>query len=159
MEMITSVAILAAALGSGLIAGVFLAFSTFVMAGLKAIPAAQGIAAMQSINVTVIRSLFMVIFVATGLISAGLIAQAALAWEALNSVYLLTGGLAYLVGCVLVTGGLNVPLNNRLAAVLADTDEAAQVWADYQRDWVMWNHVRTAFSSLACGLFIVAIAS
>lgn len=42
-----------AALGCGLIAGVFFAFSTFVMKGLARIPTEAGVAAMQSINVTV----------------------------------------------------------------------------------------------------------
>jgi uncharacterized membrane protein len=43
-------ATLATALGCGLVAGVFFAFSSFVMPALKRLPPAQGIAAMQSIN-------------------------------------------------------------------------------------------------------------
>jgi len=46
---------LLSALGSGLIAGAFFAFSTFVMGALGRLPAAHGIAAMQSINVVVIN--------------------------------------------------------------------------------------------------------
>jgi len=41
---------LVSALGCGLIAGVFFAFSAFVMKALARLPPAQGIAAMQSIN-------------------------------------------------------------------------------------------------------------
>jgi hypothetical protein len=44
---------LVSVLGCGLIGGVFFAFSTFVMKALASLPPAQGIAAMQSINVTV----------------------------------------------------------------------------------------------------------
>jgi uncharacterized membrane protein len=44
-----------AALGCGLNAGVFFAFSSFVMAALRRLPPAQGIAAMQSINVEIRR--------------------------------------------------------------------------------------------------------
>src|SRR5258705_6992637 len=43
------------ALGAGLVAGVFFAFSSFVMAALARLPPAQAIAAMQSINVTVVN--------------------------------------------------------------------------------------------------------
>ena len=43
-------ATLASALGCGLVAGVFFAFSTFVMPALKRLPPAHGIAVMQSIN-------------------------------------------------------------------------------------------------------------
>jgi uncharacterized membrane protein len=46
---------LVAALGCGLMAGVFFAFSAFVMKALARLPLAQGIAAMQSINVAVIN--------------------------------------------------------------------------------------------------------
>lgn len=43
-----------AALGSGLVAGIFFAFSNFVMKALARVPPAQGIGAMQSINVAVV---------------------------------------------------------------------------------------------------------
>jgi uncharacterized membrane protein len=56
---------LLAALGCGLIAGVFFAFSTFVMKALAQQPAAQGIATMQSINITVINPWFMTVFLGT----------------------------------------------------------------------------------------------
>ena len=42
------------ALGCGLVAGIFFAFSTFVMKALTHLLPGQGIAAMQSINVAVI---------------------------------------------------------------------------------------------------------
>ena len=53
------------ALGCGLVAGVFFAFSAFVMNALGRLPAAQGISAMQSINVVVINPLFMGAFLGT----------------------------------------------------------------------------------------------
>jgi uncharacterized membrane protein len=47
------------ALGAGLVAGAFFAFSTFVMAALGRVPAHEGIRAMQQINITVINPWFM----------------------------------------------------------------------------------------------------
>ena len=44
---ITNIALIAAAIGSGLIAGIFFAFSTFIMQAFARLPADQGIAAMQ----------------------------------------------------------------------------------------------------------------
>jgi uncharacterized membrane protein len=52
-------ATLATALGCGLVAGVFFAFSTFVMPALKRLPPAHGIAAMQSINTVAVTPAFM----------------------------------------------------------------------------------------------------
>jgi uncharacterized membrane protein len=54
-----NILILGSALGSGLIAGAFFAFSSFVMGALGKLPASQGIAAMQSINVVVINPIFL----------------------------------------------------------------------------------------------------
>src|SRR5207247_3508326 len=52
-----------AALGSGLVAGIFFAFSNFVMRALARIP--HGIAAMQSINVVVLNGWFFAVFFGT----------------------------------------------------------------------------------------------
>ena len=49
-------AILIAALGAALIGGLFFAFSAFIMAALAARPAAEGMAAMVSINRVILRS-------------------------------------------------------------------------------------------------------
>jgi uncharacterized membrane protein len=56
---------LIAVLGCGLIAGVFFAFSTLVMKALAQQPSAEGIAAMQAINITVINLWFMTVFLGT----------------------------------------------------------------------------------------------
>jgi uncharacterized membrane protein len=42
-------------LGCGLVAGVFCGFSTFVMRAIAALPPAQGVAAMNAINVAALR--------------------------------------------------------------------------------------------------------
>lgn len=54
-----SLVTLFAAIGSGVVAGIFFAFSTFVMPALARLPAEQGIAAMQAINVAAPNRWFM----------------------------------------------------------------------------------------------------
>lgn len=56
---------LISALGSGLMAGVFFAFSTSVMKALDQLPPNESIAAMQSINVAIINPLFLSVFLGT----------------------------------------------------------------------------------------------
>lgn len=58
--------IVGSALGCGVAGGAFFAFSTFIMRALARLPAPQGIAAMQSINVVVITPLFMMALFGTG---------------------------------------------------------------------------------------------
>ena len=56
---------LIAALGSGLIAGVFFVFSVSIMKALGRLPSAHGIAAMQSINDVIVNPVFLVAFLGT----------------------------------------------------------------------------------------------
>lgn len=144
-----------AALGSGIVGGVFFAFSNFIMAGLARLPAPGGIAAMNSINVTVITPLFMTALFGTGLVCLVLIAGAIIGWGQPGSFWLLTGALLYLVGNPIVTMVFNVPLNDALAAV--DPANGATVWTNYLGKWVMWNHVRTITAIVAMACFIFAL--
>lgn len=146
--------ILAALLGSGLVAGIFYAFSTFVMRALGKLPGSQGMAAMQAINVTVLNPWFFAAFFGTG---AACLAITWLSWDNAADQALLLGGCAlYLLGCVLVTVIGNVPLNERLAAGGAESADADAWWGHYLARWTLWNHVRTAASLVAAALFALA---
>jgi uncharacterized membrane protein len=149
---------LACALGSGLIAGAFFAFSTFVMRALSRLPAAQGIAAMQSINVAVINPAFLGVFLGTALASAVAIAAALIRWDRPGAACLTAGGALYLVGTFLVTVLRNVPLNDSLAGVSPDDPDGPRRWALYLRRWTAWNHVRTVAALAAAALFAVALS-
>lgn len=145
------------ALGCGLVAGVFFAFSTFVMHALGRLPAAQGIAAMQSINITVINPWFMTAFLGTAVACLLLAIASLLKWHQPSAVYWLVGSLLYLVGTVLVTIGFNVPLNEALATVQPESTAGAKLWAKYLTDWTVWNHIRTAAALAGAITFTLAL--
>ena len=145
--------IIVSILGSGLIAGVFYGFSTFIMKALGRLPANEGIAAMQSINITVINPLFLGVFLGTGLLCAALIVMSLLNWHGTSSIILIAGSILYIVGCLAVTMLLNVPLNNELAAVNTTDPKSVEVWTRYLSDWTFWNSIRTA-ASLACSAML-----
>jgi uncharacterized membrane protein len=145
------------ALGSGLVAGIFFAFSTFVMRALARLPAADGIAAMQSINIVVINPLFLGVFMGTALLGLVAGAMTLIDWQGAASICLLAGSALYAIGCFGVTLLGNVPLNNALAKVAAESAEGRAVWARYLQDWVRWNHVRTIAALLAGAAFILAL--
>jgi uncharacterized membrane protein len=147
---------LLAALGCGLIAGVFYAFSTFVMKALGKLPPAQGVAAMQSINVVVINPWFMTAFFGTAAICLVMMIASVLRWPEPGTLYSLVGSVLYLVGTIWVTMRFNVPRNNALAAIDPATPAAAPVWASYLATWTIWNHVRTLAAFVASALFILA---
>ncbi len=145
------------AIGCGLMAGVFFAFSTFVVAGLARLSPAAGMSAMQSINVTAVAPPFMALFFGTGVLCIVAILSLAWKWSEPGAVYILIGGALYLVGSILVTIVFNVPLNNALAALAPADPTSAQTWTDYLRDWTMWNHVRTIACAAAAAALTVAL--
>lgn len=154
--LLPALAILAA-LGSGLMAGTFFAFSTFVMKGLGRLPAAQGIAAMQSINVTVLNPWFFAAFFGTALLCLAVGLLALIDWSGRGSALLLAGSLLYPLGTIGVTMVGNVPLNTALAAVAAGSSEGASLWTRYLATWTAWNHVRTVAPLAAMAAFMLAL--
>ncbi len=151
------VATFATALGSGLIAGVFFTFSTFVMAALKKLPPAQGIAAMQSINVLAVTAAFMTLLFGTALASLGVGIAAVLGATDLPIELLVAGAAFYLIGTIGVTIAGNVPLNNRLAELDPNAAGSVSVWDDYVARWTRLNHVRTVTALAAAALLTTAI--
>jgi uncharacterized membrane protein len=146
-----------AALGCGLMAGFFFAFSVCVMKALARLPAAQGIAAMQSINVAVINLVFLAAFLGTAAACVLVMIASLVRWHDPGAVYLLVGGALYLVGSFLVTMVFNVPRNNALASVAPGDPESAGLWASYLVSWTAWNHVRTAAALAAAASLTIAL--
>lgn len=144
-----------AALGCGMIAGAFFAFSSFIMRALGQLPAPNGLSAMQSINVVVINPVFLGVFVGTVFICLAAMVLALVRWQGLASMWVLAGGVLYIAGCFAVTMLLNVPLNDALAKVDPTSAEGAALWTTYLDKWTMWNTVRALASLAASAAFIV----
>lgn len=148
---------LLAALGSGLVAGVFFAFSTSVMKALTRIPAPQGIAAMQSINVVIVNPVFLLVFVGTGMLSLAALVLDLIEWSGLSSVFVVVGSALYVIGSFVVTGAANITRNDALDRVDATSAEGAGYWSTFVPQWIGWNNVRLVASLLACAAFILAL--
>lgn len=156
MTGLAYVVTLATALGCGLVAGVFFAFSAFVMPALGRLAPAQGVAAMQSINRLAVTPVFMTALFGTALAALGLAAWAVVSSADQPTALLLAGGGLYLVGTTGVTMAANVPLNNRLARVEPGSASGAG-WQEYVTRWTTWNHARATAALAASGAFTVAL--
>jgi uncharacterized membrane protein len=141
-----------AAIGCGLMAGIYFAFSTFIVRALAGLGHAQGAAAMNAINADIVRSWFLPLFLGTTLASLALAGLGLFRIGTPGALAMAGGGLAYVFGMFLVTMVFSVPLNNALAAGATEP-----LWEQYVRQWMLWNHVRTFASTGACGLFILAL--
>ena len=155
-----SLVTLLAALGAGLIGGVFFAFSSFVMPALARLPAEHGIAAMQSINVAAINRWFMGALFGTAAACVLLLVLSVRGASEAGAGLRIGGSVLYLAGAILVTIAFHVPRNDALASVAPASAEAARLWGRYLREWTTWNHVRAASGLLAgAGLTLALLAS
>jgi uncharacterized membrane protein len=145
-----------AALGCGVMAGVFYAFSVMVMRSLAQLPPQHAIAAMQAINAAALRPAFLGVFVGTAALCAAVAVGSLVDWDD-ASPYLLVGGLLYLVGAFALTGGYHVPRNEALDRLEPSSPDAPGHWARYVREWTAWNHVRALAAVAATALFTIAL--
>jgi uncharacterized membrane protein len=73
--------------------------------------------------------------------------------ETTPALLFLVAAAVYLVGCLIVTGRLNVPMNNALEN--STSTDWERLWADFSPRWRRWNTVRTVSSMVAlvlCGV-------
>jgi uncharacterized membrane protein len=147
---------LISAIGCGLVGGVFLAFSSFVMSALGRLRPEHGIAAMQSINITVINPLFLGLFMGMGGFCILLTVFGVTRWQEPGMLFLLAGAALYVIGTIAVTMICNVPQNDALAAIEPASVPGADLWQSYLANWTMWNHVRTIAATLSAIAFTLA---
>ena len=148
-------------LGAGLMAGVYFAFSAFIMRSFDQPGGQQAADAMNSINEVILKSWFMHVFFGSTLIYAGLFAYAIFATDLPGRWLLGSTGALYVAGMFLCTAMFNVPLNNRLAASVSDENAKTETWAHYIRYWTRWNHLRSLCSLASSWLsiqYLVAFA-
>ena len=156
VEGVAGVLVIISAIGSGLVAGVFFAFSTFVMRSLAKLPAPMGIAAMQSINVYAPNPLFMLALFGTAGTSVAAAVVAIADWGEPYAVYTVIAAAVYLVSVVL-TMVYHVPRNNALDKLEPNDPSAVAHWERYVAEWTAANHIRTIAPLAAAILFTLAL--
>lgn len=148
----------AAVIAYALVAGVFLAFSDFIMRSLARTGGSGGVEAMQVINREVFRWVFMALLLGMAGVS---ILVAVLAWVAISGpggTLILAAALVYLVGCFGVTVVFNVPMNTALAGMETSRDSTRDYWLQtYVPRWTFWNSVRTGAATLAAALMLAGL--
>ncbi len=137
---------------TGLMAGIYFAFSVVVIKALAQLPNTEGAKAMNQINDVILKTTFMPLFFISSLWYLGL-----LFWNTFNPASsdpsVIWASLIYLIGMFGVTAFGNVPLNNELKRNADDSKALAASWSRYIRTWVRLNHIRT----LSCIAAIVLL--
>ncbi len=146
----------ATAIGCACVGGVLFAFSGFIMPALARLEPSAAVSAMQSVNVTAVRPPLMIALFGTAALCVVSVWRAVTSIDSRTTPWLLAGSLLYLVGVIGTTAIVNVPMNDRLAALTPSSAEAATYWTTYLSSWTAWNHVRAAAGLAAAAAFLVA---
>lgn len=137
------------------LAGVFLAFSDFIMRSLALTSGHGGIEAMQVINREVFRWVFMALFLGMAAASALLAGYGAFGVAGPEGTLIALAGLIYLIGCFGVTIFVNVPMNEALAGMETSSGATRNYWLrTYVPRWTLWNSVRTIACTMSAALLL-----
>lgn len=142
---------------AALVGGVFQSFSDFVMRGLLQGSAATGVESMQGINRTVFRSVFLMTFFLLVPATLAMAYVALTGFDGAAQKLIVFGAVVYITLVFGVTIIGNVPMNERLAKLSANSAEAAAYWRTYGRAWTRWNHLRTIGSVTTSGSYLFAM--
>jgi uncharacterized membrane protein len=146
----------AACVGSGMMAGLFSAFSTFMMKALSSLPGSEGMRAMQAINRLIVRPSFLFVFLGTGALC---VASAFLSADVSGiAPRTISAAVIYVVACIVSTILFNVPLNNQLDAADPTSEDGQAVWIRYVASWSRWNHLRSVATIVTTFLLVSAIS-
>ncbi|GHG46674.1 hypothetical protein GCM10011331_06860 [Flavimobilis marinus] len=131
--------------GTGLVGGVYAAFSIMVIPALRRLPDAEAAAAMIAINRAAERGPFLVLFGGTA-IAAATLGATAVGRPVTSDLAVAGASLA----STAITVAVNVPMNRRL-----DVD-GARFWPTYARRWTRWNTARALAATASVAVASVA---
>ena len=137
----------------GAVYGVYFTYSNSVVPGLDNADPEKAVEAMRKMNVAIINPMFLATFVGPVITSALAGVLLLGLGESTPGWLFIAAAVVYLFGCLVVTGRLNVPLNNALEN--STSTDWAQRWADFSPRWKRWNTIRTITSGAAlilCGV-------
>ena len=137
---------------TGLMAGIYAAFSIFIMRSLASLDVLPAANAMIAINKTIVKTLFAPLFFGSVVLYAVALINTRFDPLPQGTILLVTAAALYIVGMFIVTMKGNVPMNNRLQALANAPPQLRQYWPVYRQQWTKLNHIRTLCCTLACAL-------
>lgn len=150
MSTVSMVVLVAALITAGLIAGLFYAYACSVMPGLARGDDKTFVEGMRGINVAIVNPVFMLTFLGAPLLAVVTIflhlGSPALPW--------VIAGAVFLVAMLVITGAVNIPMNNALDA---GRTSYAELRAAFEASWVRWNVVRALVSTAGFGCLVGAV--
>jgi uncharacterized membrane protein len=159
MMLLRGVALVAATVTMGLLAGVFWIYANAFMPGLRRTDDRTFVAAFQAVDRAIINPVFLAAFLGA-LALTGLAAALHLGADGRSVLPWVVAAFVLYLAVVVVTLGVNVPLNDGLKAA-GDPDRIADLAAVRERfneaRWVRWNLARAVATTVAFGCLAWAL--
>ncbi|HEY3895263.1 MAG TPA: anthrone oxygenase family protein [Pseudonocardiaceae bacterium] len=152
MTILRGASLVAATLTMGLVAGLFFTFAMSVMPGLGRTGDRTFVEAMQQINVAILN-IWLAISLAGAPLLTLLAAALHLTADRRSVLPWIAAALALYLVALVITIGINIPLNDALAAAGSPNQIAdlAAVRGGFEQVWVRWNVVRAVAATAAFG--------
>ena len=150
METVSTISLYAALVTTGLMAGIYLAFSIAVLPGIARGDDDTFVAGMRGMNAAILNPVVGLVFGGPLVFGGVAIATRLPDGEGISSI---AAALSLYVATLVITGVVNVPLNNRLDS----TEPPEEARALFERTWVRWNVVRTVLCTLSFAEFALAL--
>ena len=147
--------LLATTLVTGLIAGLFYAYSSSVLPALRGADAAVFTEVMQRINKAILNGWFFAGFLGAAVLGAASVVTCLVTGARLALLLPVLAGAVLYAAQLAVTGRINVPLNNALDAAGSTDPQGAR--AAFEVRWVRWNHVRSWLCTLSLAAYCWAL--
>lgn len=160
MRTVANTTLISATICVGLIAGLLGAFAVAVMPALRGASDRTLVETMQRTNVSILNPVFLAAYTGGLLLSAAALVLHWIDGERGALPWIAAGLVLYLVVLV-ITGRVNVPLNEQLDAA-GDPSRITDLGAvrrQFEDRWVTWNVIRSivnvaAFAFLAIGILV-----
>ncbi|MCX5199573.1 DUF1772 domain-containing protein [Streptomyces sp. NBC_00249] len=158
METARFASLIAATITMGLVSGLFYGFSVAVMPGLRGTGDRTVVEVMQRINVAILNGWFLLGYLGA-LVFTGLALALHLPADGRAVLPPLIGAFVAYVLAMVVTGRVNIPLNNALekAGPVDRIADPAAVRGAFEGPWVRANVWRTLLCTVATGLLAWAL--
>jgi uncharacterized membrane protein len=156
---VSTILLVIAAITTGLMAGLFSAWSYAVSPGLARVDNATFIAAMQAMNRAILNPIFLFCFMGTAFLLPLNVYLQYRSSLPTRFWLLLAAAVIYIVGVIGITMGGNVPLNEALDAFRLDAASPQEIVRQrqaFEAPWNRLNALRTIASLLAFALTVVA---
>ncbi|MGO3759320.1 MAG: anthrone oxygenase family protein [Agrococcus casei] len=155
--MLLTASLIAAIVLNALVAGLFFAFSTAVLPGLRDVDDRAFVTIFRRINAAIQNPVFLAVFFGAPILAVLAAGTALIQGTELNTTMIVVGALLS-AATFMFTSSRSVPLNTMLDRLPANTDaDARSARERFEPLWSRWNVIRTLTATASVAVLSIAL--